>query len=208
MDKDKIKSRAFRIELYPDTTSYDCYSVMKYIQKNYDCVWCFHDKDVWDEDTEDHKKGDLKKFHYHFVIRYSGCPRYIGGISKEIGVAKQFILPVFGDDNSRNNLKYSLTYLVHLHELEKYQYPLSDVKGSGKLKKLFLLYAGGDRNYSDEEFWFLFKDWVSKNRYISTSALIEYFCTEGVLKQGNKYRGYVTRMIDEHNFHYSYKDYD
>ena len=132
----KLKSRAFEVVLYPDTESYDCYSVLKWIRQRHDYVFVYHDKDEYEEDSEKHKKGDLKPPHYHVIIRWSGCPRYASGLSKELGVEERFFLPIHGNDDSRTCLKYRLRYLIHADELEKYQYPISDVKGSGKLKDI------------------------------------------------------------------------
>lgn len=202
------KSRAFELELYPDTESYDCYAVLKWIRDHYDYVFCYHDKDVFEEDAEAHKKGDLKKAHYHVIIRWSGCPRYAGGLSKEMGVESRFFLALDGGDNSKKSLKYRLRYLIHMDEYEKYQYPVSDVKGSGRLKRLFLQYVGACNNLSVDEKMRQIMKYIKNERYVSTFAFIEFCLDYDLLDFYHKYGREINRLLDEHNYHYSYVSYD
>ena len=204
----QIKSRAFEVVLYPDTQSYDCYSVLKWIRRHYDYVFVLHDKDVYEEDTEDHKKGDLKPKHYHLILRWSGSPRYAAGLSKEMGVESRFFLPIHGEDCKTTSLKSRLRYLVHANELEKYQYPVSDVKGCGKLKELFLLYIGSANDLSDEEKLKQIMHFVRNNRYISTDNFLCFCMDYGLLKFYHKYGREINRLIDEHNYHFFHSRYD
>lgn len=206
--KGDIKSRAFEVELYPDTETYDCYSVLKYIRLKYDYVFSFHDKDTYETDTDDHKKGDLKKAHYHVIIRWAGCPRYASGLSKELGVPERFFLPIHGDEKSRTCLKYRLRYQIHLNELEKYQYPVSNVKGSGKLKELFLLYVNAERNGSLEENNKAICNYIKSCKYISTMDLFLYCIDNGLYWDYKKNCSTYHRILDEHNYFYNYKDLD
>ena len=128
-----VKSRCFRIELYEDTESYDFLDVRQYIESHYDYIAIRHDKDTFDEDTKEHKKGDKKKTHWHYVIRWEKAPRTASGVSKELGVEERFIIPVYGGDNTRTGLKASLLYLTHVDELEKYQYDFLRLSGRGNL---------------------------------------------------------------------------
>lgn len=199
-----IKSRAFRIELYSETESYDSYKVLKHIVKNYDCVFIYHNKDMFDD-------GTPKKPHYHFVIRWSGAPRYSSGLAKELGIDERFILPCYGDDNTRTCLKYSLTYLVHKDELEKYQYSTKEVrfyKKDSKLYQLFKRFTFSDVQLSEGEILLEIDNFIKSQRYVSTSNLLFFTVSNGWHGVYKKYSSTVHRLLDEHNYHYSYKDYD
>lgn len=117
-----VKSRCFRIELYEETDSYDFNNTKAYIESHYDYVAIRHDKDVFESDTEQHKAGEQKKVHWHYIIRWEKAPRTSSGVAKELGIEQRFVMPVYGGDNTRTGLKASLLYLTHTDELEKYQY--------------------------------------------------------------------------------------
>lgn len=57
----EIKSRAFRIELYEDTESYNFNAICEHLESCYDFVKIRHDKDTWTEDCVingvEHKKA-------------------------------------------------------------------------------------------------------------------------------------------------------
>lgn len=204
----KIKSRAFEVVLYPDTESYDCYQVLKWIRQHYDYVFVLHDKDEYEEDSDTHKKGDIKPKHYHLILRWSGAPRYAAGLSKEFGVEERFFLPIHGDDNKTTSLKNRLRYLIHANELEKYQYAISDVKGGGKLKNLFLLYVGSCNDLSEEEKLKQILDFVRAQRYISTDSFLCFCMDYGLLGFYHKFGREINRVLDEHNYHFVRSHYD
>lgn len=203
-----IKSRAFEVVLYPETESYDCYKVLKWIRQHYDYVFVLHDKDVYEKDSEEHKTGDIKPKHYHLILRWSGAPRYASGLSKELGVEERFFLPIHGDDNKTTSLKNRLRYLIHLNELEKYQYAITDVKGGGKLKNLFLLYVGSSNDLSDEEKLKQVLDFVRQQKYISTDSFLCFCMDYGLLGFYHKFGREINRVLDEHNYHYNWRTYD
>lgn len=128
-----VKSRCFRIELYESTESYNFNDVRAHIESNYDFIAIRHDKDVFETDGDGHKEGDLKKCHWHYIIRWEKAPRTASGVAKELGVDERFIIPVYGGDNTRTGLKASLLYLTHVDELDKYQYDFLKLSGRGNL---------------------------------------------------------------------------
>ena len=80
-----VKSRCFRIELYEDTDSYNFIDTQAYIESHYDFVAIRHDKDVFESDSNEHKAGDPKKTHWHYIIRWEKAPRTASGVAKELG---------------------------------------------------------------------------------------------------------------------------
>ena len=138
MSKSQIRSRAFRIELYEETESYNFKEKFDYLCKTYDNVCIRHDKDIF---TEGENKGKPKKVHWHFVIRWTKYARTSSALSKELGIDERFILPCYGEEDKPTSLKSSLLYLTHIDELDKYQYDLSEVLCSGEDGKLGALYS-------------------------------------------------------------------
>ena len=77
--------------LYPESQQL----AIDYIQANWPCAWALHDKDTHTEqefldygkhhdgNCPDWQIGDLKKPHYHFVVKFKNA-RYITGVAKEI----------------------------------------------------------------------------------------------------------------------------
>lgn len=101
--------------LYPETQS----ELIAYVQANFSCAWALHDKDLWEEDGEGHKKGDLKKPHVHFVCKFRSA-RYLSGIAKELKLPE-------GAINYCHNLYAAYAYLWHGNSTDKYQYDPSIV---------------------------------------------------------------------------------
>lgn len=59
----------FAFDLYPDCAEHMqiLEYVRTYLSTIMDVAWIFHDRDEYEEDTEDHKEGERKKPHYHVV---------------------------------------------------------------------------------------------------------------------------------------------
>ena len=209
-----IKSRAFRIELYEETESYVFKDVVKHIQEHYDYVCIKHDKDVWTKDTEEHKKGEPKKTHWHYVIRWLKSPRTAKGLSEELGVEERFLLPCYGKEDSKTHLKSALLYLTHVDELDKFQYDASEVIGkhdenddnSGKLFALWQKLISTYYQVTDEEAMTDIADFIDNAKYLSTSQFVRYACAHGWLQIYRKYCSSIHRQLDEHNYHFNYKE--
>lgn len=81
------KAYQFMFVLYPESQQ----AAIDYIKANYPCAWALHDKDTHTEqDVLDYAKahngdcpewqaGDLKKPHYHFVVKFKNA-RYATGV--------------------------------------------------------------------------------------------------------------------------------
>lgn len=97
------------------------------ILKKYNSLAICHDKDVYlfDELDENgellHQAGELKKAHYHFVVRFENS-RYISGFAKELDIEEN-IVQVCG------SFKATVIYCTHRDEPFKHQYDITDFKG-------------------------------------------------------------------------------
>lgn len=101
------QSRNFLGVLYPDSTSYDCEKVLSRLEDTFaDYAYVLHDKDV-DEN------GELKKPHIHWCGKRSPAP--ISTIANALCVESNSI-------EFCKNWKYSLRYLIHADNPDKFQY--------------------------------------------------------------------------------------
>lgn len=121
--KIKDKSlRSFAMILYPDSTTYDCETLLADVVSNYEYAWIKHDKDV-DED------GVLKKEHIHILVSFNS-PRKLSWILSRF---KQTHV-----ENISSNAAY-LRYMIHsdLDDSTKYIYPDSELHMSSKFKSIY-----------------------------------------------------------------------
>ena len=101
------KAYQFMFVLYPESQQ----PAIDYIQANWPCAWALHDKDTHTEqefldygkhhdgNCPDWQIGDLKKPHYHFVVKFKNA-RYITGVAKEIAVTGKRGKVVAGEECS------------------------------------------------------------------------------------------------------------
>lgn len=86
----KIYNRNFTLLLYPkeDNSHKEAIEIIK---KNYDYAMINHDKDIYEEDTETHAKGEIKKQHTHVIIRVGNNPRWLSAIAENLNIKEQSI---------------------------------------------------------------------------------------------------------------------
>lgn len=107
------KYRSFAGTLYPDSESYDCEQLLSIIRSKFiDWAYILHDKDVDDN-------GELKKSHIHWVGR--ATPRCLSVVSNFLGLPENDIEIVKNFDNM-------VQYLIHLNDIDKFQYSPDDVE--------------------------------------------------------------------------------
>lgn len=107
------KFRSFAGTLYPDSESYDCEILLSTIRSKFiDWAYILHDKDV-------DKNGELKKPHIHWVGR--ATPRCLSVVSNFLGLPENDIEVVKNFDNM-------VMYLIHLNDIDKFQYSPDDVE--------------------------------------------------------------------------------
>lgn len=107
------KFRSFAGTLYPDSESYDCETLLSTIRSKFiDWAYILHDKDT-DEN------GVLKKPHFHWVGR--ATPRCLSVVSNFLGLPENDIEVVKNFDNM-------VMYLIHLNDIDKFQYSPDDVE--------------------------------------------------------------------------------
>lgn len=104
------RARCFCMVLYPYEDEKHC-NALEYISKNFDYAFIEHNFDKYEEDAEEHKKGELKKSHMHVLI-YLKNARTDKSISEELEI----------EHVETCNFYAYTRYMIHLGYPNKFQY--------------------------------------------------------------------------------------
>lgn len=123
----------FGVVLYPDCLEHR--DMLKFLEGHsyqFQIVYILHDKDVYYEDTEDHKKGELKKSHYHVLVHCKNAKSlksFLDYFAVWIDYAE-----VISDCDSY------VHYMLHdtPNSLHKFQYDVSLLQGDKNLIRKFV----------------------------------------------------------------------
>ena len=116
----KGKSRGWKLLLYPDSAPEDWKELLDESCVKYVCA--LHDKDQWDVRDEkknpEHKKGDLKKAHYHILLLFDGPKTY----NRVLPLAEKIKAKIPFEMLDGNPSGF-MRYMLHLDQPKKHQYP-------------------------------------------------------------------------------------
>lgn len=188
-DISKIRSHIFRVVLYPDNPDH-MLAIMQLQSLEFPAVGIKHDKDVYTDDTDDHKAGEIEKEHFHFVVRYKNA-HYLVSFAKSLGIDPRFV-------KTGNSYKGCVRYLLHLDDPDKYQYERSELVGFSVPEALKLL-----DDEPQELKAFRIRDFIYHyNGYLEDDTLFVWCYTNGVLNVLNRYRGLLEKLVYQHNKRY------
>lgn len=185
----KFKDRKYVAVLYPEDSTHAA-AMEKLKSGGYDYAAILHDSDVYEEDGKDHKKGDLKKPHWHIVIRFSPNALWNTAVAKDLGIEPNYL-------EKCRNMNRSLLYLVHRDNPEKFQYDLSQVFGSeamiSVLSKLLTEEDEGLRVLS------IVKMVEDEPGIISPTEMLKKACKDGYYGEFRRMGMWSHIIIQEHN---------
>lgn len=185
----KFKDRKFVSVLYPEDSTHVA-AIEKLESGGYDYAAILHDSDTWETDGENHKKGDLKKPHWHIVIRFSPNALWNTAVAKDLGIEPNYL-------EKCRNLNKALLYLVHKEHLDKFQYDLENVFGSEALRnvlsKLLTEEDEGLRVLSIIKMVEDTPDVISKTEFLKRA------CRDGYYGELRRMGQWATDIIKEHN---------
>ena len=85
-------------------------------------AYIIHDKDTYEEDSDTHRKGDLKPPHIHLLLNFEeNQPQKMKYIAQWFGIPENFLSIIKGDWNA------ACLYQIHFNAKEKHQYDISEV---------------------------------------------------------------------------------
>lgn len=185
-----VKGRYICGILYPDDNINHKHALY-IIQQKYDYLSICHDKDKYIFDVLDdngniiHKKGELKKPHYHILLHFSN-PRYTNAVAKELQIEDNLLQKCSSADSY-------IIYLTHKDEPLKYQYDISDFSGT-LINKVMRVY---DTPVDLESQFNCILDFIEANRGISYRELGRWCATYGYLSVFLKYQSYFKEIYYE-----------
>lgn len=180
----KFRDRKFVAVLYPeDPTHTECIEKLKAGGYNFAAI--LHDKDVY-EDGE--HKGELKKPHWHIVLRFKNAV-WNTAIAKELGITANYL-------EACKDVDASLLYLVHFSNSEKAVYEYEDVFGPLRLKLATLL-ADTDEG---TRVMGIVEIIESSPGPIGYSELLKKVVAAGLYSDLRRMGHFATGLIREHNW--------
>lgn len=119
------QDRKFSVMLYPDSTTYDCDSVIhRAMEVFHEWAWIKHDRDFKDDGS-----GELKKLHIHLIGRTTTTV-YPTTIADRLGVESQYVECI-------KKWKSQVRYLIHLDDPCKTEYSGEDITANFDYKRYF-----------------------------------------------------------------------
>ncbi len=181
------RSRTFALELYPEDNQH--IAILEYIKNNFEYAYILHDKDTYEEDTEEHKKGEKKKPHYHIILAFKNA-RTIDSIKKELQI--DYVMTC--------NFYAYTRYLIHLGTPQKYQYSSNDIITNISLRIENALKRDYDSQEQDARILldYIFKK--SNEGFLSFRMLTEYALENGCLKELQKRSYFYNQFCDQTGF--------
>ena len=188
---EKYRGRVHMLLLYPDNVQH--MEAMQKISKSYDFGAILHDKDYWTEEDEkknpEHKKGDLKKEHFHVIIRTQNAT-WNTALCKELGIEEKFC-------EQAKNIDNALQYLIHYNDTDKATYAIDEVFGSlkTKLTESINKVAKSEGEKVVELIQFI-KDYNGK---LSITVFAEYCAKNGYWAEFRRSGAIFVKIIEEKN---------
>lgn len=177
----KYRSRTHALLLYPDDLSHQ--NAIEKITQSYDYALVLHNRDVVPE------SGELKKAHYHVIIRFSN-QQWNSKLCKDLGITMNYCREVKNFDNA-------LMYLMHYNDSDKAQYSIDEIKGNLKSR---LKERISSINKSEGEKVVELFDYIDSNdKFISVKEFATFCAKNGYWSEFRRSATIFLKVLDEHN---------
>lgn len=192
---EKMRSKTFNLMLYPEEDKSHL-KALEYIRANYDYAAICHNNDTFEEDTTIndvvHKKGELKKTHYHVVLKFKNA-KWSTALANELEIAENYI-------EVAHDLKRSLLYLIHYYDEDKYQYSVEDVEGT--LKRRLKETISNEGKTESEKVMDIFKEIDKCEFKIDFTIFVKHIAEIGYWDVLRRSSSLILRYLDLHNSNY------
>lgn len=158
------------------------------IINEFDCQYAYinHDKDLDDDDN-------LKKAHTHVVLSFKN-PRWSTKLAEDLGITINYI-------KDCEFINKALTYLIHLNEIDKFQYSIDEVHGPLR-DKLVKIYKKLNQVDDDIAFNEIREYIVNTQRFIRYSEVAKFVLDNNYFGAYRRSYYVLRDMIYEHNNKY------
>lgn len=184
----KIRSRIWNMMLYPENPSH--MQAIEYIRKEFKYVAILHGNDTFTEEDEkqnpEHKAGQLKKAHMHFVIRFAQA-RWNTALASTLGIETRWMEPCRDFNNSA-------VYLLHEGKPDKYQYDASELEGPLVPAVMKLLVKD-----SEDERVLELVNMIRSMGHIEYEDLIIKACENGLYSDLRRMGYLISKVVESHN---------
>lgn len=181
-NKEKFRSRNFRLILYPEDPTH--VEALETIKKEYEHAYILHNQDLDNDDD------DCKKEHWHVVIRFANA-KWNTALADDLGIKFNYI-------RDCKDLKKALAYLIHFFNPEKYQYDFEQVQGSKPLLDiLWAVILKADK--TQEELSNQILDFIENAGTISVIDFMRWINANGLFSNLKSGSGWYREALKEHN---------
>lgn len=189
---EKYRGRVHMLLLYPDNESH--VKALDLLSKSYDYCGILHDRDKWtaEDEAKDsaHKEGELKKAHYHIVVRTKNAT-WNTALVKDLGIEEKFC-------EQAKNIDRALQYLIHYNESEKTQYLIDETFGSLQTR---LKESITKEEKSEGEKVVELLDYIESNPdKITIRNFASYCAHNGYWAEFRRSATIFIKIIEEHNY--------
>lgn len=195
MKQEKYRGRVHMILLYPDNEQH--LDALYKIGQSYDYACCLHDKDTWTEEDEkknpEHKAGELKKAHFHVIVRTSNAT-WNTALCKELNIEDKFC-------EQAKNIDNALQYLIHYNDTDKTQYKIEDV--TGPLRTKLIESINKVEKSEGEKVVELIEFIRNYDGRLSITDFASYCAQNGYWSEFRRSGAIFCKIIDEHNSEYT-----
>jgi len=163
-------------------------NILEYIEQNIDnYAYILHDKDF-------NEKGELKKPHYHVVLRFKN-QLTVSALSKKLNLPENYI------EFSKKSYIYALRYLIHIDDEDKSQYDFSEVVGTTSMLEILEKSINGDK--SESEYILEIINLIDEMGYIKIREFIVIICAKKLYSYYRRSAYTINLIINQHNDEYN-----
>lgn len=152
--------------------------------------------DVTDENGEViHKAGELKKAHYHFIVKFDNA-RYVSGLAKELEIEENVV-------QLCSNFNSYVIYCTHSDEPLKHQYNITDFVGILVPQAIKVLNKPQDKG----DMLIDVLDFIKEHPNISWYNLIQWCNTFGYYSTLLRNKSLITEVLYECRYDNKYDNF-
>lgn len=184
-----IKSRTWLALLYPDDPTHVA-ALDVLTNENFNFVGILHNKDEYIESEEVvEDQVDLKKAHYHIVMRFPNAI-YLNSLASKLGIKSNYL-------RKSSDYNGALVYLVHHGDPTKYQYGAEELFGPLVCDAVSAI---ATYKVSTDNIYRILIQWIyDQGHYVSFSDLATYALKVGYGKVVRQNVVYWRTILDDYN---------
>lgn len=175
-----FRDRKFEFVLYPDDETH--VKALEIIKQSFQYVYVLHDRDL-------NADGDLKKPHWHVLIKGFNSPVWSSSICEQLGIVENCVEKV-------RNFQSALRYLIHKDDTDKAQYSVDDIHGNLKAE---LEKAVGEGMTEEKAIGIIFDFLENSDEHISYRDMFKFVLDNGLYGYYRQSYGVLKDLLYQHN---------